>query len=48
MTFRRNQKQEVIRRHDLKATGIESVIRMIEESSLCVGKHGIAKFYVGN
>ena len=45
MTLRRNQIQEIIKR---QATGLESVIRRIEESSLYVGKYGVAKFYVGN
>ena len=30
----------IIGRHDLKATGVESVIRMIEELPLYTGNHG--------
>lgn len=39
MTLRRSQIQEIIRGHDLKATGVESVMRVIEELPLYIGKH---------
>lgn len=48
MTLRRNQIQEIIGRHNLKTTRIESGIRMIEQSSPYGGKHGRATYYVGN
>lgn len=48
MTFRRSRIQAIMGRLHLKAIDMESMIRMIEKSPLSVGKHGGAKFYVGN